>query len=376
MSGRVEEVNIDILKQCREQIGLTLEIVKKKVKSIDEIELGKKKPTFKQINTLAEMYKVPRWVFVSKTLPDQYQFDKKILSFRQFANNRADIFSDYKVRSLVAKIENIRTLIIDLLEDVDEKIETFRPPKLKTDTTAEDAANKVRKWLDLTSSVDFEVLKEKLESKDIFVFLTSKYKGWSHIDKELFRGLAIYYLKLPIIIINDSDFKKAQSFSLIHELGHLLKKESEIDNWNTQNRNVEKWCDSLAGNVLLPKKQIKANDISPLDLDGIKSAAKRCKVSPYVYIVRLRQLNIINQVRYLAFEKQLKREYKENQQKLKEKESKIPRDRPKEIIKQYGHIYIKVLLQAYHNNEIGLHKLSRLFELNNASSVFKLENRL
>ena len=47
MTSRVENINIDILKQCREQIGLTLIDVEKKIKKIAEIERGTQKPTFK-----------------------------------------------------------------------------------------------------------------------------------------------------------------------------------------------------------------------------------------------------------------------------------------------------------------------------------------
>jgi transcriptional regulator with XRE-family HTH domain len=68
MAGRVENINNDILRQCREQIGLSLPVVAKKVAKIAAIEQGDQKPTFKQIDTLADLYKVPRWVFISANI--------------------------------------------------------------------------------------------------------------------------------------------------------------------------------------------------------------------------------------------------------------------------------------------------------------------
>ncbi len=255
MSGRVENINLNILAQCREQIGLDFFEVEKKVKSIVKIELGQLQPTFRQLETLAELYKVPRWVFVSEHLPERYQFKKSVPAFRQFIDSKTEIFNNHKVRSIITKIERFREFIIELRDDMREPIESFNAPNLINNPTPSRAAAIVREWLGVDGSLNFKQWKIVLENKGVFVFLTSKYKGWSHIDKSLLRGLTIYHSKLPIIIINDSDAKKAQSFTLFHELAHLFKKENALDNWNHQNDNIEKWCDKFAGNILMPKAQ-------------------------------------------------------------------------------------------------------------------------
>lgn len=129
MAGRVENINIQILKQCREQIGLDLFDVETKVKKIATIEEDEQKPTFRQLDILADFYKVPRWVFIADKLPDEYHFQKSVPAFRQFADNPYGIFDDYKIRGLTAKIEQYRELIIELREDMGEPIEPFNPPK-------------------------------------------------------------------------------------------------------------------------------------------------------------------------------------------------------------------------------------------------------
>ena len=96
MASIVENINKDILRQCREQIGLSLPVVSKKVAKVAVIEQGHKKPTFKQIDTLADLYKVPRWVFISDHLPEKYQFDKAIPAFRQLADSNADVLANIK----------------------------------------------------------------------------------------------------------------------------------------------------------------------------------------------------------------------------------------------------------------------------------------
>jgi Zn-dependent peptidase ImmA (M78 family) len=380
MTNRVENINTDILRQCRKQIGLSIFEVEKKIKKIAGIEQGDHKPTFKQLDTLAELYKVPRWVFISETLPEKYQFTRSIPVFRQFADKNADIFSEHKVRSLIARVDRFRELILELREDMGEPVTAFHPPALKRNAASDFAAQQVRDWLDITEeSFKFSKWKKMLEEKKIFVFMTSKYKGWSHVDKALFRGLAIYHQKLPIIIINDSDAKKAQSFTLFHELGHLLRKESAIDDWDTAYyQQVERWCDELSGNVLMPAAQFQTaiHNINIDDLDEIKSIARNFQVSAYACLVRLRQLRLIDQDDYLRFEAQLKAEYRKLQKKLKESAGGPPRNRPQEVLNQYGHIYANAIFQAYHNKEFGLHKLCQAFDLKRVPYVLEIGRQL
>jgi hypothetical protein len=58
LSGRVEKANKEVLIQCRQQLGLELDIVARKVKRIADYESGLSKPTFKQLDTLAESRKL------------------------------------------------------------------------------------------------------------------------------------------------------------------------------------------------------------------------------------------------------------------------------------------------------------------------------
>ena len=375
VKDRVESINTNIVKQCREQIGLELPVVAKKIPKIADIEKGKQKPTFRQLDIMSELYKVPRWVFVSDALPQKYQFSNAVPAFRQFANSNPDIFSEPKVRALIAKVERYRELIIELREDMGEPVELFDPPVIGNDSSPDIVADQVRKWLNVTDNLDFFRWKEELEKKGVFVFLTSKYKGWSHIESEVFRGLAVYQAKLPVIIINDSDTKKAQSFTLFHELGHLLRKENAIDDWRHPNQNIEKWCDRLAGNVLMPTEPFKNSFPDRITLDAIKDIAIRFHVSAWACLVKVSQLNMIEKSAYQKYEAQLRKEYKQYQKKLKEGKGGPARNRPKEILLQYGHIYSRAVFQAYHNKDIGLHKLARLFDLKKTSYIFELENQ-
>ena len=378
MVARVENVNVGVLRKCREQMALDIVDVQKKVSSIEAIEAGEKYPTFKQLEILAERYKVPRWVFISDELPEKYDFAKSVPAFRQFADQEPSDFSDWKIRGLVAQVERLRNLVIEIQEDLKEPLPLFEFPNLQNNLPINQFAKTVREWLKVDGNLPFPKWKEKLEQKGVFVFMTSKYSGWSHIDKRQFRGLSINYSTLPIIIINNSDAKKAHSFTLLHELGHLIRKENAIDSWREQDGGVEKWCDQLAGAVLMPEEQfLKEVEHSKIKyIEDVKKLSKKFHASSYACLVRLRNLGVINQAVYSDFEEELQKEYSETKKVLKEQEKKISRNRPKEVFDQYGQIYIKSLFQAYYNKEIGLHKLCKSFDLKRVSQVKELESKL
>lgn len=67
------QLNLEILKRCREQVGLSQAEVETKIGSISSIESGKKRPTYKQLDTLADLYQV----FITDELPQEYQYMEK-----------------------------------------------------------------------------------------------------------------------------------------------------------------------------------------------------------------------------------------------------------------------------------------------------------
>ena len=380
---QVENINPEILRQCREQIGLSIEQAqqKAKLKTLADIEEGKIYPTVNQIEQLAKRYYVPVWVFLREELPDKYRFNKSA-AFRQFQRNP---ICDYDIRSVIANVERFRKFLLELRNDLEEPIPPFSPPALR-ETEPKAIAESIRRWLGCSKKAySHKEWRQMLENNNIFVFTTNKYTGPLKVGPDKFRGLCIYYEILPIIVINSSDTHKAQSFTLFHELGHLLKKQSSLDKQEEIERqgDEEKWCDKFAGEVLMPEDDFlrEASTFTHEEslqnqIEQLEDLAKKFKVSTYAFLVRMRHLDFIDQVQYREIGDQLRRNYFASKKKQQEQPQPISRNIAKEALEKYGSIYSKAVTQTYRNEEIGLNKFCKLFGIKKASDALKLEAML
>lgn len=376
MATRVHDVNPTILRQCREQAGLSISDVKSKIPTIETIEDGSRSPTFNQIDTLASMYAVPRWVFIADEMPDRYKFEQAIPAFRQFSRTRSQVFDQAKLRRVVARVERYREFMLDLIEDVDDSgVQPFAPPAISKDDSPEIAAEVLRRWLyPSTGPMEFYDWRATLESKGVYVFVTSRYPGWSNIDDLDLRGLSIYHDNLPVIVVNDSDSRKAQSFTLFHELGHVLRRESSLDDWGASlDPAAERWCDRLAGCFLMPEIDIDRVIARTVDFDLVKRAATSLRVSSYAILVRLRQLDRIEQSNFDRIRDQLFDEYEQQRARMRRSPGGPARNRPKEVLTQFGPTFTSLVLQAYNDREIGLQKTSSILGLKRPSQALEVQ---
>lgn len=130
------------------------------------------------------------------------------------------------------------------------------------------------------------------------------------------RGVAINSDSLPIIGINDEDRAPAKSFSLIHELVHIIKRTSSVCNemynlFSTVQEEV--FCNAVAGEVLVPgvalKTVFREYSRAELSLETIAKIAKKFSVSKEVIILRrLYDITprIISKVEYEAYAEEIR----------------------------------------------------------------------
>ena len=212
--------------------------------------------------------------------------------------------------------------------------------KSNLDEDPKDAAEKLKIYLnykekDLSKADDFRrYLRAVIEQAGVLVFISSTVgnNNTRPLDINEFRGFALSDPYGPLIFINSSDSVSAQIFTMIHELAHIMLGESGISNEAMEeifvSSQIEKWCNDVAANFLVPEDKLKLlyeqnYKLSLYDL--IVSLVFKFHVSYLVILRRLYELNLIEKDEFSNLFNQLKKDaLKELQLRKEEKCKKSP----------------------------------------------------
>lgn len=150
----------------------------------------------------------------------------------------------------------------------------------------------------------------KSEDAGVLVMASSIVGSNSHrkLDVNEFRGFALVDDLAPLVFINAADSKSAQMFTLVHELAHLWLGESgvsDVEAGRLPDQAVERWCNTVAAEVLMPLEQFRATHApgAPV-LEEIQRLARLFKVSTLVALRRLFDAGLIDQPTLWEFYRQ------------------------------------------------------------------------
>lgn len=281
---------------------------------LGELLEGKRKPFYSDLKKLDSYLKRGIPFFFLEKMPKE-----NILPMFRLKNNNLRLSPETEIN--LRKYENLRKEIKYLLDGASknyERIISVYTIKLNP----ENVANEIReKFLfdDLNikkgvSSKDvFEHIRRKIESNNIFVFkdsLEDSLRGCIFIKNEL----------PPLILINSNDDKNAETFSLLHEFGHFLLDDEELDfdgEGIRYNETVEFWCNAFAYHFIMKNEFevkenfTKENKVNLVDPENLAALSKKYKVSKHALMLRFCNLGIITPKEYYEFKNRFPYKFKD-----------------------------------------------------------------
>ena len=250
---------------ARETAGLSAEDAAKKLgispRRLGEFEAGQREPTRQQIVAMAKKYHRPLLAFYLAAPPNEGQQPR---DFRSLPD-RPPAGSEALVGALLRDVLARQRVVKAALEELEEDRALPAVGSARMADGVEAITSKLQAFLGMSRdefraepSVDaaFSRLRSNTERAGVFVLLMGNL-GTHHtdIDVRIFRGFALADNVAPFVVINEKDSRAAWSFTLLHELVHILLGEGGISAYDGRDE-VERFCDSVAARFLLAPAEL------------------------------------------------------------------------------------------------------------------------
>ena len=334
------QVNPEILIWARETAGLAREDAAKKldiraaygvdaVERLAALEVGTDEPTRPMLVKMAKQYRRPLLTFYLSKPPRKGDRGADFRTLPVESSAADDAILDALIRDIRARQSMVRAV----LEDEDEaeplyfigsrEISDGRRPVLKS---LRSLLNVRRN--DYYTQPDtrgaFDLLRTAAEEAGIFVLLKGNL-GTHHteINTEIFRGFSIADEIAPFIVINEYDATSAWSFTLLHELVHLILGQTGISSTGTENE-IERFCDDVAGRFLLPDSEMQELALQSTsnfsNLARIGEFARDRNLSRTIVAYRAYRTNKISRSTYVRLSSYFRRQWLNNRNNRRERQ--------------------------------------------------------
>lgn len=220
-----------------------------------ESEVSEDMPTLAQLKRLSEIYRRPLAVFFLQEAPRAFPVPR---DFRRVPGRPEGLSS--ALRFELRGAEERRITALQLYEELDESPPEF-PIAGRMNERPSALAERAREALGISIAdqlawpTQYEALrswKRAVEGLGVLVFQIPA------IDIGVMRGFSIAEMPLPVVGINRGESPRARIFSIMHELTHLMLRQSGICDFNEdldappETRRVEVFCNAVAAEILAP----------------------------------------------------------------------------------------------------------------------------
>lgn len=334
-------------------------------------EAGEDQPSISQLRKLAGLYKRPLAVLYLPEPPVDFQ---AMHDFRHLPEMGPRRFSPGLALE-VRRAQQRRELAIELYEDNAAALPAFA---LTTAVNAdpEQVGAQVREALGVRADQQsrwgnqiaaFKEWRTRIEEAGVLVFQASR------IDSDEASGFAFWAETFPLIVVNRKDVYPRRTFSLLHELAHLMLRQSGVSEANVDaarpdaDARIEIFCNQVAAAALMPR-DLFLNQPLVLQRPGtqewpdeaINALSLNFNTSREGVVRRLLTFGRVSAGFYARKRAQYAAEFRAQRQREREErgDEGIPRNMPRETIADMGRPFIRAVIENYHQDRITLSEVS------------------
>lgn len=355
----------ELLRWARERRRLSVEDAAKKVdQPVERLvawEAGEERPSIAQLRTIANVYKRPLAVFFLPRPPTD--FDAMSLpDFRRVPGAKAKGMTP-ELALEVRAAASMRDEAADLADQLGEHPEALGVVGDLADDP-EELAVEVRARLNVSGTdqsgwreprLGYNAWRRALER---FGVLTFQFSG---VESEEARGFSISGQPFSVVAVNSRETYTGRSFSLMHELGHVLLNHGGVCDL-AQDQGEETFCNRFAAELLVPRAalsaraDVKGHAVGAWEDEELRALARDFAVSEEVVLRRLLAIGKTTQKFY-----ELKRgEFQKRAAAAVKDESSGGPSVPVRIVSKLGTAFVRLVLAAHQQGKITFSEVSDL----------------
>lgn len=274
-----------VLRWAREDAGFSVEDIAKRADVKPEVvvawESAVVQPTLAQLRSVADAVRRPVAFFFTVDPPESHAAIPPDFRSRSGMPSPA-------LRREIRKAHERR----ESFRDLDEAAIAWEPPL----GTVEHEA--VREWLGVSvmdiggeATDPVAALRawiQAVEDRGALVF------HMSGIGIDECRGFSLADPSCPVIVLNGADAPQARTFTLLHEVTHVLDHQGGMCLLQDEVQ-VERSCNQRAAEILMPASAVREVVADVAGTSRVDVVARRFRVSSQAAAFRLRDLNLISQ---------------------------------------------------------------------------------
>lgn len=304
MAGKPAPINPDVLEWALIQSGMSDVQLSDRAKiplaRLDLIRRGQVQPNTGELKAFAKSLQRPTAFFFLPKPPVQSVVP---ISFRGSPNAGGGHLLNSEEQSALrnaARWQRIATWVRERLELPGSDL-----PSVSAGSRPQHAAETLFSWLEWSGQEQrqttsagalLKLLRGRLEEHGILVLQFP-------MGQESCRGFSLPHKTAAVIALNSAYNSEARVYSILHELGHLVRGDRAVCG-DPRNDRVERWCEETAAAFLMPAQEVldylnrwvTAGTVD--DVDQVRRLANRYRVSLRAAAVRLIQLGRAEQGLY------------------------------------------------------------------------------